>query len=258
MTHFELQGLCVLNTRPLEQGKLLTRKIRRAGGNVICCPTLAIRPGSDNWIKNLPLLDTVNQAIFISANAVKYSLMSLHQQHIQWPDDIHVIAIGQGTERALLAHGIKVDALPSKADSEHLLALPQLQYIEEQCILLFKGEGGRPLIAETLQARGASLLELSVYSRQLPVINRQSYERCWRNELVDIILFTSQQAMHNLFFLFGEQAYDWLRRTPCLVISERLANDAALLGIQTILRCTPETMMNALHHFKQGLIHERN
>lgn len=255
MTH-DLQGICVLNTRPLEQGKLLTRQIKRSGGQVISCPTLSIRQSSDNWIKNLPTLSSVDQAIFISANAVDYSQMPLAQQKIQWPDSIHVIAIGHGTQKALLKYAICADALPVKADSEHLLSLPELQSVKNQCILLFKGEGGRPLIAETLRERGAKLYELNVYSRQLPVINRQSFERCWRDELVDIILFTSQQAMHNLFFLFGEQAYDWLKRTPCLVISERLANDAALLGIKTILRCTPETMMDALQHFKKGLIHE--
>lgn len=257
MTTFALQGLCVLNTRPLEQGKLLTRQIKRAGGQVICCPALTIRQSSDNWIKSLPALETVEQAIFISANAVNYSLISLRQQKIQWPATIHVIAIGQGTQKALLNYDISADALPSKADSEHLLSLAELQQVDKQRILLFKGEGGRPLISETLRMRGAELIELNVYSRQLPVINRQSFERCWRNDLVDIILFTSQQAMHNLFFLFGEQAHEWLQRTPCLVISERLANDAASLGIKTIIRCTPETMMDALQHFKQGLIHER-
>jgi uroporphyrinogen-III synthase len=55
--------------------------------------------------------------------------------------------------------------------------------------------------------------------------------------------------------LFGEDAQTWLRHKPCLVISERLAKEASLLGIQTVMIAKPEAILNTLHQFNQGLIH---
>lgn len=256
MNHFNLMGLRVLNTRPLEQGELLTRKIKRMGGEVFICPALTIMPVSTSWVDQLPNLQSVNHAIFVSANAVNHGIPTVLQHQPDWPKNIKVTAIGHATKRALLQRNLSVDYLPEKANSEHLLALPHLQDIKNQVILLFKGEGGLDLIANTLNQREAQIIELSVYRRQLPTINQENLERCWRDQLVDIILYTSQQAMHNLFFLFGEQAHPWLKQTPSLVISERLVNEARLLGIQTILCCEPEQILEKLYRFRQGLSYE--
>ena len=61
--------------------------------------------------------------------------------------------------------------------------------------------------------------------------------------------------MNNLFLLFGEDKHAWLRSIPCIVISERLAKEAILLGMQSIVISSPETLLNKLHEFNQGLIH---
>ncbi len=91
----------------------------------------------------------------------------------------------------------------------------------------------------------------------MPKLNSGQLYSLWHNKAVDIILFTSQQAMHNIFTLFGEDAHAWLCSVPCLVISERLKNEAALLGIQTIIVSTPETILTTLYEFNQGLIDGR-
>ncbi|KTC87348.1 MULTISPECIES: uroporphyrinogen-III synthase [Legionella] len=247
-----LNGLRVLNTRPLEQGKILSQMINAAGGVAIECPALTIKPTPKDWLRSLPQLNTVEKAIFVSTNAVKYCFSALAQK---WPTTIQVIAVGQATANALRNYGIQVDLSPEIADSEHLLELQTLQQVKNETILLFKGEKGRPLIEETLSTRGANLLIFQVYKQLLPQANSELFHSLWRNQAVDIILFTSQQAMHNIFLLFGEGRHAWLRSLPCIVISERLAKEAALLGMQTIIVSTLETLLNALHEFNQGLSH---
>ncbi len=245
----------MLNTRPLPQGEHLNQAINTAGGIAIACPALTIVPTDETWLSALPDLQQVTQAIFISANAVDYCFIPLAQR--AWPTTIQVIAIGRATAEALTNHGIQVNLIPAHADSEHLLKLKELQEVNSKMILLFKGEGGRPLIAETLLARGAKLFIFDVYKRLMPKPNSGQLYSLWHNKAVDIILFTSQQAMHNIFALFGEDAHAWLCSVPCLVISERLAKEAALLGMQTIIISTPETILTTLYQFNQGLIDGR-
>ncbi len=251
----DIKGLHVLNTRPLAQAKALSQAIEAAGGVSLECPALAIEPKEKGWLDALPNLDSVATAIFISTNAVNFCFQALKQAQKIWPSTIQNLAIGEATADALKSFGIKTDLIPAKADSENLLKLRVLQDVNKKTILLFKGEEGRPLIAETLNARGANLQCFEVYSRLLPPIEPQRLYSLWHNESVDIILFTSQQAMRNLFILFGEEAHDWLCRTPCLVISERLAKEALILGIQTVIVSHPKAILTTLHQFNRGLIH---
>jgi uroporphyrinogen-III synthase len=247
MNH-SLQGLRILNTRPKGQSERLSKAIRDAGGSAIEFPTLEIQATHD-WLHSLPNLKTVQQAIFISANAVEQCFFQLEQAHRQWPSTIEVIAIGHGSAAALKKFNVSVSAIPEIPDSEHLLALKTLQHPQKQNIVLFKGEGGRPLIEETLLGRGANLWVLSVYQRALPKINYQFVKSIWHDDLVDIILLTSEQSMHHLFKLFEEDAHNWLRNKTCLVISERLAQVAASLGIKNIIRSHPDKMMNTLFDY---------
>ncbi|ARG96547.1 uroporphyrinogen-III synthase [Legionella micdadei] len=249
-----LKGLRVLNTRPLTQGKSLSQAINAAGGIAIDCPALSIEPTDISWLKTLPDLHQVDKAIFISGNAVEYCFTALEKTQLLWPPTIQVIAVGQATAMALQQHQIEVSFVPQIANSEHLLELGVLQQIKHETILLFKGEDGRPLIADTLIARGANLLIFNVYKRLMPIANSEQIHSLWHNRAVDIILFTSQQAINNTFLLFGDDKQAWLRSIPCIVISERLAKEAALLGMQTIIISSPETILNKLHEFNQGLI----
>jgi uroporphyrinogen-III synthase len=245
MSH-SLHGLRILNTRPQGQALKLSQNIRDAGGIAIELPTLEIKATNPDWITSLPNLTKIDQAIFISANSVHYCFTQLNQLHIEWPSSIKVIAIGQGSASALHKFNIQVSAIPDVPDSEHLLALNTLQQAENQNVLLFKGEGGRPLIEEQLIQRGANLSIFKVYQRIMPKVNRQFIKSIWRDDLVDIILLTSEQSLHNLFELFDKEAHDWLRNKTWLIISERLTHIASSLGINTILVSHPNRMISTL------------
>lgn len=250
-----LQGLRVLNTRPKDQAHLLNELIAKAGGIAIECPTLEIIETSKEWISSLPDLNSVHQAVFISANAVHHCFTQIIKHNITWPTKIRVIAIGNGSANALKNYNIKVDEIPDAPDSEHLLTLHCLQELSNQTLLLFKGEGGRQLIEEDVLKKGANLYSLAVYKRIMPKIRRKFINSLWRENLVDIILLTSEQSMHNLFKIFGKEAHSWLKQKPFILISERLAHSAALLGITKMFISHPDRMMNTLFDNYQGLIH---
>ncbi|WP_237758693.1 uroporphyrinogen-III synthase [Legionella hackeliae] len=240
-----------MNTRPLAQAKALSAAIVEAGGISIECPALAIEPVAFSR----PALNDAVFAIFISANAVNYALDTLKNYNIKWPEALKVIAVGHATAAALEAYNIPVDFIPTQSTSESLLLLDCLQDVGHKTVLLFKGEEGRVDIEQTLAARGAKITGINVYKRIMPKFNPQFVSSLWQENAVDIILFTSQQAMQNIFTMFGRAAHDWLCHTPCLVISERLAKAAASLGIQHIVVSSPETILQSLHQFNQGLVH---
>lgn len=241
-----LHGLRILNTRPLEQGLLLTDAILAAGGIPIILPALSIEPIPETWLKKLPDLNSIHQALFISPNAVKYFFETLKNYQITWPTTIEVIAIGNASAKILTQWGVHTDGLPAIADSEHLLQLKSLQHVADKSILLVKGEGGRTEIANTLRSRGAQLISVSVYRRTLPKTSPQRLQSLWQDDAVDIILFTSQQAIHNIFALFGEDARDWLCSKSCIVVSERLAEIARSLGIHNIIVSRYDKIMKTL------------
>jgi uroporphyrinogen-III synthase len=247
-----LEGLRVLNTRPLEQGRILSQKITEAGGLSITCPTLEIQETHSGWINELPDLNKVDCALFISANAVHYCFKQLQLHQIQWPNSIQIIAIGQGTEQALHQYQLQAHDLPSRPDSEHLLALSSMQQLKQKTVLLFKGIGGRTLIEEDLKRGQAKLMIFEVYQRLTPEINPQLMDSLWRDDAVDIILLTSEQSIQNLFKLFSQEAHAWLCNKPCLVISERLAQAASLLGIKKITISHPNRIIEGLHSWQKN------
>lgn len=252
-----LQGLRVLNTRPKKQAQRLTQEILAVGGSAIECPALEIIPAYDHWIDTLPHLDQVQHAIFISANAVHCCFDALGKRQIHWPTHINNIAIGRASAEALKEHQIQAHELPKKSDSEHLLELESLKHIKHQSLLLFKGEGGRTHLEEHLIKRGAHLSILTVYRRELPKVSQKLIDSIWQDDLVDIILFTSELSMHNLFKLFGKSAYGWLINKPAIVLSERIANSASLIGLQNIITCHPEQIMDTLFDYYQGSFHDK-
>lgn len=244
-----LHGLCVLNTRPQHQAADLSARIRQAGGEVIECPSLAIVPKDDSWLRQLPDLNQIDHAIFISPNAVHYAMTGLNKNNIVLPHNINIIAIGQATAKALKHYKLNVAEIPTQSNSEHLLKLACLQKLNNQTVLLFKGEGGLTLIEQGLKSRNAKVIKIDLYQRALPYIEPQFLESIRRDDKVNIIIATSEQSLNNIFTLFGTNAKTWLQNKVFLVLSIRLAEYASSLGIKKIRMSHTETIIQTLFDY---------
>lgn len=239
-----LNGLRVLNTRPEQQAMPLADAIKKAGGISINLPVINIEPTDTIWNNSLPDLTQIKCAIFTSPNAVHYFFAEILPS--TWPKSVNIIALGQGTAKALTQQGLHAPILPQQADSEHLLMLDALKNIKQKKILLVKGEGGRTLINKSLIAQGAHVSTLEVYRRTQAILDRKHIQTLWHENVVDIILITSETALAYLFALFGEQARPWLCRKPYLVISERLRESAEAEGIQTVIVSSYDNIITKL------------
>jgi uroporphyrinogen-III synthase len=108
-------------------------------------------------------LHALNNAKVIIVTS-RHALTSLRKASIDLPVESIWIAIGQATANALNERGIK-SQVPEQTDSEGLLEHIISQTDNAQSLVILKGEGGRTLLAEKLQARGVQVSELALYRR---------------------------------------------------------------------------------------------
>ena len=167
-----LAGRTIVVTRPQAQAAPLAAAISAAGGTPLVFPLLEISPAADPQ----PLAEAAARlaeyavAAFVSPNAVEHALPVL-LAHGTWPASLLPAAVGQGTLRALAAHGVGGCIAPTERfDSEALLALPELaaERVAGRHIAIFRGDGGRELLADTLRERGASVDCITCYRRSGP------------------------------------------------------------------------------------------
>lgn len=227
-----LGGLSVLITRPAAQAQAFAEAIQDAHGRPVCLPTLEILGPADKTAAQATLapLDQTDLVIFTSANAVRYAFPLLPERI---PLDLRIAAIGRATAAALNQVGLAPTITPQQPDSEGLLALPDLQQVADQRILIVRGDGGRATLRQTLSARGASVHYAEVYRRRCPQRNPHNLIRHW-DRLVDVVTVTSNTILDNLHQMLGGTGQLLLHQTPVIVPGARVARHARSLGCQQV------------------------
>lgn len=229
----DLNGLGVLVTRPAHQADALCRLIEQAGGRAIRFPVLAIAAPHDRQaaLATVARLAHYDLAIFVSPNAVELGLDLIEKQG-GLPAGLRLAVVGEGSGRTLRARlGRGPDLQPSgRYDSEGLLALPELQQVAGWRIVIFRGDGGRELLGQTLRERGAVVDYAEVYRRERPAADVQALAAQLKAGAVDIVTVTSSEGLRNLLELAGADNAVRLRQLPLVVVSERTAALAEALG----------------------------
>ena len=234
MPDLDLHGYTVVVTRPEHQAGNLSRLIEAAGGQVILFPVLAIAAPQDPQavLAVLQRLAQFDLAVFISPNAVDYGLRYAAQVG-GLPSQLQIAAVGAGTARALKAAGHPPTLVPEHDfNSEALLALDALQQAAGKKVVIFRGEGGREHLADTLRSRGAQVEYVQVYRREKPPVDRAVLLDAWARNGINAIVVTSNESLQNLFDLVGSEGLAYLRDTQLVVVSERAGELAHRLGVR--------------------------
>jgi uroporphyrinogen-III synthase len=229
-----LEGLSVLVTRPAHQADGLCERIEQAHGRPVRYPTLEILGPTDKHEARarLAAAATADLLIFVSVNAVSYAFPLLPDQ---LPLSIGIAAVGSATAGALEEAGLPPTLVPARMDSEGLLALPEMQSVAGKRVIILRGNDGRELLAETLQARGAEVEQVEVYRRAVPGRTRgtDNLLRNWA-QLVDVVTVTSGAIFDNLLALLGTDGAALVKQTPLVVNSQRLAEHAVDCGCEVV------------------------
>ncbi|OOG25050.1 uroporphyrinogen III synthase [Thioalkalivibrio denitrificans] len=229
-----LKGAGVLVTRPAHQADAFCRMVEAAGGVALRFPVMEIRAPRDSERLDavIDALDDFDIAIFISPNAVSMALNRIHARR-HWPDHLRIGAVGRKSAQELARAGHAAHICPPRRfDSEALLAEAELQDVAGKRIVIFRGDGGRELLGDTLKERGAQVEYAEAYRRARPDADTGQLLHHWSRGELHLATSTSSEGLRNLFDMVGKLGRMWLRKTPLVVGSTRMVDTARELGFQ--------------------------
>jgi uroporphyrinogen-III synthase len=232
-----LLGKTVVITRPREQAARLAGLIRKAGGKALIFPAVEIRELTDTSAITalIDRLDDYDLAIFISPTAVARA-MALISARRSLPPALQIAAIGRGSERELNQHGVAKVLVPTgRFDSEALLDLSEMQQMRGKRVMIFRGMGGRELLASTLRQRGAIVDYAECYQRVRPDTLPAELLECGTRNEIDALIVTSTEGLHNLYELAGEQSATWLMHTSIFVPHPKIEQAGRALGLTRLI-----------------------
>jgi uroporphyrinogen-III synthase len=229
-----LGGRGILVTRPARQAAGLARQIAVLGGTPVIVPAIVILPPLDRapLDRALASLDEYDYAVFVSANAVEYGVGAA----TKWPQRLIAFAPGEGTATALAAVGIGPARVPETTqDSEGLLLLPELAKPAGKRIVVFRGEGGRELLADMLRRRGALVDAVECYRRTRPQSGLDGLAQALAEKRIDATTWTSSEGVDNVCALLDATARAQLCALPAFVPHARIGDKARALGFVDVV-----------------------
>ena len=244
-------------TRPRDQAAGLAALVEAAGGHALLYPAIEIEDLADpacalNVLNNLERLDL---AVFVSPTAVRKSFELMKKRHTTWPTHLRAAAVGQGSRDELERHGIHGALAPdSGADREALLALPALAAVAGKRIAIFRGEGGRELLGDTLAQRGAQVEYAACYRRARPRLDAGPLLSAWGQGAVHAVTVSSTTGLGNFTEMLGAPGRSLLAGTPVFVPHPRVAEQARRLGIRSPVLAGPsdaEMMARLVAYFSE-------
>ena len=237
-----LNNAKILVTRPRQQAGKLCALIKENGGKAICFPTLQITSvDGESANKLLAILANIGRfqiGIFVSKHAVDWSLKLLGSRW-QELEKLQLLAIGPATAACLIekCSGRLSSVVYGKSGSESLLATDALQAanVAGKRVLIFRGQEGRELLADTLRKRGAKVKYAEVYQRIAPRYDKQIIHSIWSEHSPDLMVVTSCEALQNLVDLPDVNQRKILLSTCLVTISSRVTELARHLGFSEII-----------------------
>jgi len=150
-----LAGTTIAVTRARAQASALAARLSALGAEVVEAPAIKIEPLNPQ----LPDLAGYDLLCLTSPNGVEQLFAALDDARDL--AGLTVAAIGPGTARALLAHGIKADIVPERSIAEALVEA--LVDVPIERALIARAEEARDVLPDALRARGAEVDLLALY-----------------------------------------------------------------------------------------------
>lgn len=230
----------LISLRPQGQHAALRRAVAGLGGHVLALsPWRLQRLHGTPVVRQLQRTLNCDRVVFTSPAAVAAaaSLLTLVEaQRSPW------LTVGEGTARALQAHGISEVHAPQRMDSEGLLALPVLADVQGLRIGLVTAPGGRGLIAAQLQAAGARIERADVYQRRLLRLTPRTLARLAHSAFPWVLAVSSGEALQHFWQQLPPALQQRLQaHATAVVASDRLSEQARALGLQHVVRAAGPT-----------------
>lgn len=195
----------------------------RYGMEAIITASKSLSPSQLSSVNFVPLANETD----VGSTAGEGNVSVSTEQYNTLPASLKIATVGQGSVRALRDYGVKnVIAPQDRFDSEALLALPELKQIAGWRVVIFRGNGGRELLGDTLKARGVKIEYVTCYQRART--HQDAALLLAANP--DAITVTSSEALGYLWDMLDDVAKKRLAAVPLFVPHSRIAETARKLG----------------------------
>jgi len=224
-------SLNVLITRPEKSGRELAESLLKLGIATTCQPMFDYQKSTDT--EQIPrLLQTLHQPIVIFVSVAAAEFAEQLYPLAQW-QSAKTIAVGKATKTVLNKLAVEATC-PEQQDSEGILSLPELSKITNQDIVIVRGDGGRELLAESLQQRGADVHYIESYQRIWRTLDKKISLQ-WRTQQINCIVITSNALLESVVHLLDKSDDYWQSSCLWVVASKRIADNAKKLKLQNVV-----------------------
>src|SRR5262249_36902236 len=193
-----------------EQAGELARVLEDAGAEVILFPTIVIAPPADPGAldRAAAAAGSYDWLLFTSANGVRafFARFAARGGDVRELAGVRIGCIGPGPagepERRLLRPAV----VPREFRAEGLLEALGREDLRGRRILLPRAAGARPVLPETLAARGARVDEVIAYRAALPPdADVDGLRAALASGTIDALTFTSSSTGRHFVQLLGPQ-----------------------------------------------------
>jgi uroporphyrinogen-III synthase len=254
----------IVITRPSGQARqlieLLTKAIEQSGvtkqtfPEILSLPLLTIVPKNEEQLADhiATSLKDADLAIFVSPNAIESVMRLLERGWQDFSKKVIPIGVMGGSSRlALQNHGIGAEENPTPIflpqnnqhwDSEGLW--DELQKLKwdwsNKRVIIFKGDGGREWLADTLKKAGASVQTISTYTRVPLDIDSPAWDAIHEMDFAKSLwLLTSSEAVRYLGEVVKDQFTQTLQTANALCAHHNIADVAEAIGFGEVFTTQP-------------------
>lgn len=223
-----LFGRTVLIARAEEQAEELRSRLEKLGAEVVSHPVIRIGEPID-WkpvdraIERLAEFDWV---VFLSRNGVtRFLHRLLRSGDVRQFGAARIAAIGPSTTNALASYHLQTELIPSEFRAESL-ADELAPRVKGKRVLILRASRGREVLAERLEAAGATVEQVVVYTSADVETPDPDTVELFRKGSIDFVVVSSSAIATSLVRLFG----DHLRTAKLASISPITSETLVRLG----------------------------
>jgi uroporphyrinogen-III synthase len=229
-----LGGCYVISLRPAGAHGGMRRAAAAHGARVLALsPWKLVRRDDALTRDSLRLALDCDRVLFTSPAAVRAAEVL---QPLRMRPDQPWLTIGVSTAAALRRAGVINAITPVRMDSEGLLALPELQDIEDLLIGMVTAPDGRDLLLTTLQQRGARIARADVYAREPIALSPRIIRDLQAINAPMWLALSSGEALQRVLSVLPLAARIHLQQARVVAASMRLAQLAQSLGFADVVQ----------------------
>lgn len=237
----ELSHLNVIVLRSARDQDPLAELVSARGGRTHQLPVQKITAMADDdtsIASKIERIESYQKAVFVSRNAALLALRWLDHGSLRLSSQLQCFAVGPTSAAVLENRQIPVEFPAEDWNSEGLLALPAMNDIAGQDIIIFRGRGGRPILGEEMIRRGARVEYCELYQRQQDNQFEQQIIELLTNVRPCALLAHSGGIIDALVATTGAQHRSVVKACPLIVPGLRLQKYAQELGFQQVIVAT--------------------